>query len=104
MPLKQPITGDQLALFDLATYSPVLGSNDQGDTSEALPNTVKPGKSCDAHHWIEEKFIPRSGKLHGPYLYLRWRQDGKLKSKYLGRSLFPVRRIGQTSDNQPSQT
>ena len=34
---------------------------------------------------IEEKYIPRGNKRHGPYLYLRYWQDGKLRSKYLGK-------------------
>ncbi|MDB9527058.1 hypothetical protein PN498_13740 [Oscillatoria sp. CS-180] len=34
---------------------------------------------------IEEKYIQRGNKRHGPYLYLRYWQDGKLRSKYLGK-------------------
>jgi hypothetical protein len=34
---------------------------------------------------IETKYIPRGHKIHGPYLYLRYWQGGKLKSKYLGK-------------------
>ncbi|PSF33639.1 hypothetical protein C7H19_19840 [Aphanothece hegewaldii CCALA 016] len=38
------------------------------------------------NRWIEEKMIKRSGKLHGPYRYERWRDEsGKMKSKYLGK-------------------
>ncbi|MEM1279130.1 MAG: hypothetical protein AAGG53_03700 [Cyanobacteria bacterium P01_H01_bin.152] len=35
---------------------------------------------------IEEKYIQRGKKLHGPYRYLRYWQDGKLRSKYLGKA------------------
>ncbi len=35
--------------------------------------------------YIEEKFIPKDGKTFGPYYYLRWWEDGKLKNKYLGK-------------------
>lgn len=34
---------------------------------------------------IEAKYIPRGNKVHGPYLYLRYWQGGKLRSKYLGK-------------------
>lgn len=34
---------------------------------------------------IEAKYIPRGKKKHGPYLYLRYWQGGKLRSKYLGK-------------------
>lgn len=37
-------------------------------------------------HFIEEKYIPREGKTFGPYYYLRWWEDGRLKTKYLGKS------------------
>lgn len=35
---------------------------------------------------IEAKYIPRGNKRHGPYLYLRYWQGGKLRSKYLGKA------------------
>lgn len=35
---------------------------------------------------IESKYIPRGNKKHGPYLYLRYWQSGKLRSKYLGKA------------------
>ncbi|NEQ48197.1 MAG: hypothetical protein F6K00_35250 [Leptolyngbya sp. SIOISBB] len=34
---------------------------------------------------IEEKYIQRGNKRHGPYLYLRYWEAGKLRSKYLGK-------------------
>lgn len=37
-------------------------------------------------YFIQEKYIPRNGKHFGPYYYLRWREDGKLKNKYLGKT------------------
>ena len=34
----------------------------------------------------EVKFIRgKNGKEFGPYLYIRWRENGKHKSRYLGR-------------------
>ena len=37
-------------------------------------------------HYIEERFIPRkNGTIEGPYYYLRWREGGKLMSRYLGK-------------------
>lgn len=57
------------------------------------PEVVREQKSCTLtnelhpNRWIEEKMIKRSGKLHGPYRYARWRDaNGKMKSKYLGKS------------------
>ena len=35
--------------------------------------------------WIEYKYISRGGKRWGPYEYLRWREGGRLRSKYLGK-------------------
>ncbi|MBD1822969.1 hypothetical protein H6F51_10765 [Cyanobacteria bacterium FACHB-DQ100] len=28
-----------------------------------------------------------NGELHGPYWYVYWREDGKLKSRYVGKNL-----------------
>jgi YesN/AraC family two-component response regulator len=37
-------------------------------------------------HYIEERYIKRhNGDVHGPYYYLRWREDGQLMSRYLGK-------------------
>ena len=35
---------------------------------------------------IEKKYIPKDGKKFGPYYYLRWWEDGRLKNKYLGKT------------------
>ena len=42
-----------------------------------------PAQGARGH--IEAKYIPRGHKKHGPYLYLRYWQGGKLRSKYLGK-------------------
>ena len=44
-----------------------------------------PEKSGSGH--IEVKMIPdkKRGKFYGPYRYLRYWQDGKLLSRYLGK-------------------
>lgn len=34
---------------------------------------------------IEEKMIPRKGKRYGPYLYLRYWFDSRLRSRYIGK-------------------
>ncbi len=31
-----------------------------------------------------------NSELHGPYWYVYWRDDGKLKSRYVGKQLRPV--------------
>jgi hypothetical protein len=33
------------------------------------------------------KCMTHNGKLHGPYWYVYWREDGTLKSKYIGKQL-----------------
>lgn len=33
------------------------------------------------------KCAGESGELHGPYWYAYWRDDGKLRSKYIGKKL-----------------
>ena len=40
--------------------------------------------------WLELKYIPDrdSDKLYGPYLYARWREGGRQKSRYLGKRLL----------------
>lgn len=37
--------------------------------------------------YLEVKYIPRkdSGRLHGPYLYARWRDGRVLRSRYIGK-------------------
>lgn len=47
-------------------------------TPSNSPETLKGG-------YIEEKQIKKNGKIIGTYLYERYRENGKLKSKYLGK-------------------
>ncbi|MEM1309610.1 MAG: hypothetical protein AAF773_28555 [Cyanobacteria bacterium P01_D01_bin.115] len=54
-----------------------------GDDSSEEPKQRSP-KGAKGH--IEVKYVPRGNKRHGPYLYLRYWQDGKLRSKYLGKA------------------
>ena len=51
----------------------------QGKIDEKTPTELVEG------YFIEEKYIPKGGKKFGPYYYLRWKEDGKLKNKYLGK-------------------
>ena len=59
------------------------------DTISALVN-AKVGNHQGLGH-IERKMIPdkKSGKQYGPYRYLRYWKDGKLKSRYLGKENKP---------------
>ncbi|MEM9566681.1 MAG: hypothetical protein AAF974_00095 [Cyanobacteria bacterium P01_E01_bin.34] len=41
--------------------------------------------ACRENSYIELKWICRKGKRYGPYRYLRWHENGKKKSKYLGK-------------------
>ena len=45
-----------------------------------------PGHKKSSAPWIEHKIIPgKHGKKYGPYRYLRWRENGRTRSKYLGK-------------------
>jgi hypothetical protein len=82
MPRRNLLRGAQLSLFDLG----MLGSSLEPNPDQLHPNMMQPSEARGAHHWIEEKYVKRGKKQCGPYRYLRWRQDGKLKSKYLGKA------------------
>ena len=51
----------------------------RGEIDENMPVELLEGQ------YIEEKYIPKDGKKFGPYYYLRWWEDGRLKTKYLGK-------------------
>ncbi|MGK7908460.1 MAG: hypothetical protein AB4040_14725 [Synechococcus sp.] len=56
----------------------------QLELTDSLPEPALPqAKGCGGY--IEKKWICRNGKRFGPYLYLRWQENGKKKSKYLGK-------------------
>jgi len=61
--------------------TPEIGSDGDGSKEEAVQLSPKGSRGH-----IEAKYIPRGNKRHGPYLYLRYWQDGKLRSKYLGKA------------------
>ena len=48
---------------------------------------------------------PDCQKLHGPYLYAYWKQDKKLKKKYVGKNLedFRLRKMAKEIKLRPSQ-
>jgi hypothetical protein len=48
---------------------------------------------------------PDCQKLHGPYLYVYWKQDKKLKKRYVGKNLedFEIRKIAKEVKLRPSQ-
>ena len=87
MALQRSCRGEQLELFS----GSLLGSRLETASPNLHPNKMQPGKSCDSHHWLEEKWIKRGDKHHGPYLYIRWRDGGKLRSKYLGKSVAKLK-------------
>lgn len=70
--IQNPIQGVQVEL-DL------LGSR-----SAAKPDDCS---LTNSERWIEYKWIRRGSKLCGPYLYQRWREGNKQRSKYLGKAL-----------------
>jgi hypothetical protein len=48
---------------------------------------------------------PDCENLHGPYLYAYWKQDKKLKKRYVGKNLqdFAIRKIAKEVKLKPSQ-
>jgi len=82
-------------LADLRELQAALGGLiDALESPPESPQTIDDDSSRDdfdqpsmtgARVHIEAKYIPRGNKRHGPYLYLRYWQDGKLRSKYLGK-------------------
>jgi len=101
MPLKSPTDKllPSLTLWELADlrelYAALGGLIEALETSHEPPESelekdgtkeeaVQPSKEVTRGH-IEAKYIPRGNKRHGPYLYLRYWQGGKLRSKYLGK-------------------
>ncbi len=71
-----------LGLIEAMEAPPQLAEDSSGVDQEVSAEE-KPRKSAKGH--IETKYIPRGNKRHGPYLYLRYWQGGKLRSKYLGK-------------------
>ncbi|MDB9529634.1 hypothetical protein PN498_26825 [Oscillatoria sp. CS-180] len=56
-----------------------------GGLLEAVDQEERQSAKKGGRGHIEEKYIQRGNKRHGPYLYLRYWQEGKLRSKYLGK-------------------
>jgi hypothetical protein len=48
---------------------------------------------------------PDCQNSHGPYLYAYWKQDRKLRKRYVGKNLedFAIRRIAKKVKLKPSQ-
>jgi hypothetical protein len=76
----QTALGGLIEALETTQESPELESDGDGDREESNPRSQK-----GARGHIEAKYIPRGNKQHGPYLYLRYWQGGKLRSKYLGK-------------------
>ena len=77
--LQAALTG----LIEALESPPPLTDAPSQPEEATLPGPRKRPTSKQGH--IETKYIPRGKKVHGPYLYLRYWQGGKLKSKYLGK-------------------
>ncbi|MEM6590487.1 MAG: hypothetical protein AAF651_01345 [Cyanobacteria bacterium P01_C01_bin.73] len=78
--LQAVLTGLIEALESSSERSKSTPDDDTGDELEQTP-----AKQTRGH--IETKYIPRGNKRHGPYLYLRYWQGGRLRSKYLGKAV-----------------
>lgn len=68
-----------------ALESPQEDLEDAASTKGSSKDEFEPAPAQGARGHIEAKYIPRGNKRHGPYLYLRYWQGGKLRSKYLGK-------------------
>lgn len=68
-------------LIEALEPPPESADQPEPDTSARAGGQSRP----TARGHIETKYIPRAHKRHGPYLYLRYWQGGKLRSKYLGK-------------------
>lgn len=80
---------------DLAAIRAVLESLDAAASAEeerARHEDLVGGQAAQARRvgsvWIEVKYIPDSatGRTYGPYLYARWRESGRKRSRYIGKA------------------
>lgn len=79
------------------------------DTENPIPETTEPTEASGVGRegkggYIEIKNIKdkKSGKVYGPYRYLRWKDDkGRLRSTYLGKGLKTV--VGGKADSDDGE-
>jgi hypothetical protein len=83
---------------DLAAIgAAVSAARQRGDPPAAEPAAVPsvgsggPPPVRLGGYWLELKYIPdRSGQWeYGPYLYARWREGGRQRSRYIGKRPAP---------------
>jgi hypothetical protein len=91
----QLLTESHFGSADLAMIRRVLESlKAQALEAEALAQAeeVPAGAATRARRfgsvWLELKYIPDadSGRTYGPYLYGRWREAGRKRSRYIGKA------------------
>jgi hypothetical protein len=78
---------------DLAAIRHVLDSLETAalDAEEHARREDFPGAQTSGQRvgsvWLELKYIPdaTSGRMYGPYIYGRWRESGRKRSRYLGK-------------------
>ena len=63
-----------------------VNPKDAADDDGGGKDEFEQARTKGARGHTEAKYIPRGNKQHGPYLYLRYWQGGKLRSKYLGKA------------------
>lgn len=69
--------GGLIDALEIPEETPKPGSDSDGNRDEPKQLSQKGLKD-----YIEAKYVPRDSKKHGLYLYLRYWQGGKLRSKY----------------------
>ena len=91
----QLLTASHFGSADLAVIRGVLESLEaQALQAEALARAEElPADSATRGRrigsvWLELKYIPEadSGRTYGPYLYGRWRESGRKRSRYIGKA------------------
>jgi hypothetical protein len=60
-------------------------TNSPNATDDAFASTIAPAAAAPKS-WIELRYVKRNGKVYGPYRYRRWREGGRLRSRYLGKA------------------
>ncbi len=70
---------------NLAQLIDGLSTADLVSLRRMLDFVLKSADSSQRGH-VETKYHKHKDKVYGPYLYLRWWEDGKHKSKYLGKA------------------
>jgi hypothetical protein len=89
----QLLTASRFGTADLALSRRVLDAlgeeaRDREEATRQVLAHAASGARRVGSVWLELKYIPDadSGKTYGPYLYGRWRESGRKRSRYIGKA------------------